>query len=37
LWMTESCWPDFNRELFLSAIEDYATRQRRFGGLSVNR
>ncbi|TWU41643.1 Decaprenyl diphosphate synthase-like protein [Novipirellula aureliae] len=36
LWVTESCWPDFKRELFLSAIDDYATRQRRFGGLSVN-
>tara|TARA_R110002049_G_scaffold2750_2_gene21672 strand:+ start:536237 stop:537004 length:768 start_codon:yes stop_codon:yes gene_type:complete len=36
LWVTESCWPEFAREDFFSAIEDFATRQRRFGGLNVN-
>ncbi|TWU37016.1 polyprenyl diphosphate synthase [Novipirellula artificiosorum] len=36
LWVTETCWPEFTREHFLSAIGDFSTRQRRFGGLSVN-
>ncbi|MFP3545883.1 isoprenyl transferase [Rhizobium sp. BE258] len=27
-------WPDFGRELFYSALEKYAARDRRFGGLS---
>jgi len=26
-------WPDFTREIFLSALEKYAGRERRFGGL----
>jgi undecaprenyl diphosphate synthase len=28
-------WPDFNRALFLSALERYAARDRRFGALSA--
>ena len=28
-------WPDFSRELFFSALEKYAARDRRFGGLSA--
>ncbi|MEZ2130650.1 MULTISPECIES: isoprenyl transferase [unclassified Sinorhizobium] len=28
-------WPDFNRDLFFSALEKYASRDRRFGGLSA--
>jgi undecaprenyl diphosphate synthase len=28
-------WPDFSRDLFLSALEKYAARDRRFGGLSA--
>lgn len=27
-------WPDFNRDTFFSAIDQYMTRDRRFGGLS---
>ncbi|OJF89976.1 isoprenyl transferase [Pararhizobium antarcticum] len=27
-------WPDFTREVFLAALEKYAGRERRFGGLS---
>lgn len=27
-------WPDFNRELFIGALQRYAARDRRFGGLS---
>ena len=33
LWFTTKCWPDFGEEEFREAIEDFATRQRRFGGL----
>jgi undecaprenyl diphosphate synthase len=32
-WLTEDCWPDFDRERLLSAIADYQRRDRRFGGL----
>ena len=28
-------WPDFSRDLFFSALEKYASRDRRFGGLSA--
>jgi undecaprenyl diphosphate synthase len=28
-------WPDFNRELFIHALKIYASRDRRFGGLSA--
>ncbi|AVA21468.1 isoprenyl transferase [Rhizobium sp. LEGMi198b] len=28
-------WPDFSRDLFFSALEKYAARDRRFGGLSA--
>jgi undecaprenyl diphosphate synthase len=27
-------WPDFDRKTFVSAIDQYMTRDRRFGGLS---
>jgi undecaprenyl diphosphate synthase len=30
-------WPDFSRDLFFSALEKYAARDRRFGGLSANK
>ena len=36
LWMTEKCWPEFTHDDFLGAIEDFSSRQRRFGGLNVN-
>jgi undecaprenyl diphosphate synthase len=36
LWITEKCWPEFTRDDFLGAIGDFASRQRRFGGLNVN-
>ncbi|MBL6724296.1 MAG: isoprenyl transferase [Rubripirellula sp.] len=35
-WMTDKCWPEFAKQDFLSAIQDFSTRQRRFGGLEVN-
>ena len=36
LWFTEKCWPEFSRADFIEAIGDFASRQRRFGGLGVN-
>ncbi len=31
LYFTETLWPDFGREALLTALADYANRQRRFG------
>ncbi|MCE9533745.1 MAG: isoprenyl transferase [Planctomycetes bacterium] len=33
IWVTPSCWPDFDRALLYQAFRDYAHRVRRFGGL----
>jgi undecaprenyl diphosphate synthase len=33
LYFTETLWPDFTREEFLCAIQDYQHRERRFGGI----
>ncbi len=33
LWVTEKCWPDFDRAALHAALRDYAARERRFGGL----
>jgi undecaprenyl diphosphate synthase len=33
LYFTETLWPDFGREEFMSAIEEYKKRERRFGAL----
>jgi undecaprenyl diphosphate synthase len=33
LWVTETCWPDFDIPLLHEALRDYANRTRRFGGL----
>jgi undecaprenyl diphosphate synthase len=33
LWVTEKCWPDFDRATLHQALRDYARRERRFGGL----
>ncbi len=35
LWVTDTLWPEFDREHLASAIRDYANRQRRFGGLNA--
>ncbi|MEA2104229.1 MAG: isoprenyl transferase [Candidatus Cloacimonadota bacterium] len=32
-WFTETLWPDFSSEEFLTAIIDFQNRQRRFGGI----
>ena len=34
LWVTEKCWPDFDRATLHRALRDYAKRERRFGGLT---
>lgn len=34
IYVTETLWPDFNREELLKAISDYQTRERRFGRIS---
>lgn len=33
LWVTETCWPEFDIPLFHQALKDYAGRTRRFGGI----
>jgi len=33
LWVTDKCWPDFDRAVLHLALRDYAARERRFGGL----
>ncbi len=32
-WVTETCWPDFDGHLLKQALDDYARRKRRFGGI----
>jgi undecaprenyl diphosphate synthase len=34
LWVTDLCWPDFDRTTLHAALRDYAGRERRFGGLN---
>lgn len=33
-WFSNVLWPDFNENVLLKAIEDYQTRNRRYGGLN---
>jgi len=35
LYFSETLWPDFGREEFISAIQDYQGRERRFGAVPV--
>jgi undecaprenyl diphosphate synthase len=35
LYFTDTLWPDFTKEEFLLAIQDYQRRERRFGAISV--
>ncbi len=35
LYVTKTLWPDFRREEYLKALEDYRKRERRFGGIPV--
>lgn len=34
IWVTEKCWPEFDEATLHEAIRDFASRERRFGGLS---
>lgn len=34
LWVTTKCWPEFQIDDLQQAIQDFSTRDRRFGGLS---
>jgi undecaprenyl diphosphate synthase len=34
IWVTEKCWPEFDEATLHEAIRAYASRKRRFGGLS---
>ena len=33
LWVTEKCWPEFDRDSLHQALRDFANRERRFGAL----
>jgi undecaprenyl diphosphate synthase len=33
IYVTPVLWPDFGKEEFAKALEDYAGRERRFGGI----
>lgn len=32
LWFTKTYWPDFKKEDFITAVDDFSRRKRRFGG-----
>jgi undecaprenyl diphosphate synthase len=34
IWVTDVCWPEFDERQLHQAIRDYASRDRRFGGLN---
>jgi undecaprenyl diphosphate synthase len=36
LWVTQRCWPEFEIEDLHQAIRDYAARDRKFGGLTLD-
>ncbi|OUT56989.1 MAG: di-trans,poly-cis-decaprenylcistransferase [Rhodopirellula sp. TMED11] len=36
LWVTETCWPEFSREDFDAALNGFAARDRRFGGIKTS-
>ena len=33
IWVTDKCWPDFDKSTLHRSLRDYAKRERRFGGL----
>jgi len=37
LWVTDLCWPDFSEAVLHQALIDFASRDRRFGGLGDKR
>jgi undecaprenyl diphosphate synthase len=34
IWVTQKCWPEFRRDDLFDAFRDFASRERRFGGLN---
>ena len=36
IWVTQTCWPDFGIETLYEALRDYASRERRFGGIPAS-
>ncbi|SHF52339.1 isoprenyl transferase [Ornithinibacillus halophilus] len=32
-WFTDALWPDFSRDIFIQALQDYQQRKRRYGGI----
>jgi len=34
IWVTDVCWPEFDRAILHRALSEYAARERRFGGLT---
>ena len=37
IWVSDRCWPDFDEADLHQAIRDYASRDRRFGGINDSR
>ncbi len=37
IWVTQKCWPDFDRATLHQSFADYASRERRFGGLPTTK
>jgi undecaprenyl diphosphate synthase len=35
IWVTDKCWPEFDEAVLHEAVRAYASRKRRFGGLST--
>jgi undecaprenyl diphosphate synthase len=35
IWVTEACWPEFGVDHLHRALEDFANRERRYGGLKA--
>ncbi len=36
IWVTDVCWPEFDEAQLHAALQSYAARQRRFGGLATS-
>ena len=36
IWVTEKCWPEFDETTLHEAVEDFAARHRKFGGLNTD-
>jgi undecaprenyl diphosphate synthase len=36
-WFTDELWPDFSEKQLIEAISDFQKRERRFGGVPVNK